>query len=364
MNLIQLVPRLPPRIDGIGDYSLVLAESLRHKYELETTFVVGDPEYDGPEELNGFRVLSVKARDHNSLYNALAKARAAASEPSKLLVQFAPYGYQIRGYPRWILKALERWSIEFPDTLHVMYHELETKHRYPWSSAFWVPPLQRALIQKLGQLSSFRFTNTDPHQRKLESSGTGDVILIPNFSTVGEPQNNTLQINRLKQIIIFGRSWQRQLSYREGKKSLRRVCEIIGAETVVDIGDPISGDTRSEIDGIPIVRYGRLDGREVSCLMDISIATFLYYPVDQLTKSSVFASSCAHGTIPFVLDDHSKCDMSKMLSENQDVVLVSTDGWNSRIPDLQQLSNSVFNRYRARSSIAAAAKLFQKFAQI
>jgi hypothetical protein len=37
----QIIPRLPPAIDGVGDYALSLARQLRHDYDIDTHFIIG-----------------------------------------------------------------------------------------------------------------------------------------------------------------------------------------------------------------------------------------------------------------------------------------------------------------------------------
>jgi hypothetical protein len=40
-KIYQIVPRLHPRIDGVGDYALSLARQLRHDYGIDTHFIIG-----------------------------------------------------------------------------------------------------------------------------------------------------------------------------------------------------------------------------------------------------------------------------------------------------------------------------------
>jgi hypothetical protein len=54
MNILQIVPRLPPAIDGVGDYALNLARQLRQDFSIHTHFLVCDPNWNGKTELEGF----------------------------------------------------------------------------------------------------------------------------------------------------------------------------------------------------------------------------------------------------------------------------------------------------------------------
>jgi hypothetical protein len=53
-TIYQIVPRLPPLIDGVGDYSLQLARTLRENHNIDSKFIIGDPSWLGPTELEGF----------------------------------------------------------------------------------------------------------------------------------------------------------------------------------------------------------------------------------------------------------------------------------------------------------------------
>lgn len=47
IKIIQIVPQLPPAINGLGDYALNLARQLRQDFAIETHFVVGDHSWTG-----------------------------------------------------------------------------------------------------------------------------------------------------------------------------------------------------------------------------------------------------------------------------------------------------------------------------
>ena len=46
--MIQIVPALPPSTNGLGDYALEVAGAMRSEFGLDTGFVVGNPEWQGP----------------------------------------------------------------------------------------------------------------------------------------------------------------------------------------------------------------------------------------------------------------------------------------------------------------------------
>ena len=56
MNLTAIIPRLPPVVDGIGDYALCLARLLRDNVGIATRFIVTDPAWIGTGNVEGFEV--------------------------------------------------------------------------------------------------------------------------------------------------------------------------------------------------------------------------------------------------------------------------------------------------------------------
>jgi hypothetical protein len=353
-SLIQLVPGLPPRIDGIGDYALELARRLRQNYNINTAFIVGDPDWIGGE-IDGFCVTKVSQRNPAELLAAVDRCEQdLQSEAVPLLVQFAPYGYQKRGYPLWLQHALAHYAKLKPNLLNFAHHELEVHCRRPWSSAFWVSPFQKNLIKHLVKLGNFQYTNAEESRYKLERWGSGRISLLPNFSTIGEPAANPEYSRRQKHIIVFGRGAQRQWTYLRGREMLQAACKLVGAEKIVDIGPPIPGDNTSAVGDVPILRCGRLEGEEVSQWMGSSLATFTYYPIPLLTKSSIHAVSCAHGTIPFIFDDQTLELSCPGLINGEDYIALRSDRQKVALPPLNELSEKVFTNYQTRNSLMAA----------
>jgi hypothetical protein len=357
MNLIQIVPGLLPKFDGIGDYAMQIARRLRENHGIHTSFIVADPAWNGGE-VEGFFATKIGGRTCGGLLDAMARCERVAGEISiPALLHFSPYGYQIRGYPLWLQRSLDEWGRLRPNTLNIVFHELDVHCSRPWSSAFWVAPLQRNLIKHVARTTGFKYTNTEQHRRQLENTGSGRMTLIHNISTIGEPSVLPPFLERRNDVIVFGRSAQRKANYDRGSDALSSLCRRIGAERIIDIGDPIAGDTTTHVDGVPIVRCGRLEMEEISGWMSTSVASFIAYPVPLLTKSSVYAVSCAHGTIPFVFDNQKKELSCPGLMPGEDYVTLTRHGATAVLPRLELLSAKVFSNYQARSSTAAAGKI-------
>ena len=67
------VPRLPPAIDGVGDYALNLARQLRKDFNIQTHFIVGNSTWKCAENLRSSKLIFQEAipknyyQDHNIL---------------------------------------------------------------------------------------------------------------------------------------------------------------------------------------------------------------------------------------------------------------------------------------------------------
>ncbi len=355
MRLIQIVPKLPPRIDGIGDHALRLAERLRERHRIETSFLVCDPTWKGPSEITGFPIMQLHARNGEVLARVIQEiATTAPHEPSAILLQFAPYGYAAKGYPSWIIDGIRRILSAGHGPVITMFHELDVGKRKPWTSAFWIAPLQRLLLQKLARLSDGRVTNTEFHRTKLKKWGINNVSLLPSFSTIGEPSVNIDFEHRERQLIVFGRPWQRMHTYSVGQPFLRKIKDLVNFERIVDIGDPIQGDNPEELEGIPVIRYGSLPSSEVSELMRSSVASLLAYPVPLLSKSSIYGAICAHGTLPFIISDPLPENEENELEADIDYIPAQATFDALPYQDISQFSNHVFERYQSRNSASAA----------
>src|SRR2546429_1310848 len=157
--LVQIVPRLPPATDGLGDYALNLARELHVNFGIESRFIVCDPTWIGKDEVEGFSTHQLKDCSADSLKSILLNLKPF----SAVLLHYVGYGYARRGAPVWLVNGLGRWSKYRSDTrLLMMFHEISASGPF-WTSAFWLSPLQRHLAARLAQLSDGCLTNMQIH---------------------------------------------------------------------------------------------------------------------------------------------------------------------------------------------------------
>ncbi len=303
MPVISIIPRLPPAIDGVGDYALNLALQLRKDFSIETHFLVGDPTWTGAKQIEGFQIAQVKSCFASSLLSLLPCDR---QNPTPVLLHYVNYGYAKRGCPVWLVDGLQRWQATSVNRFLVtMFHEIYASGP-PWASSFWLSPLQRNLATRLAQISDRCLTSTQDYAKLLYELSLGKQTQIPTlpvFSNIGEPEQVPPLAERHRRVVVFGSPSNRLRVYRESLAELDLTCQLLGIEEIWDVG-PSASLTLSTVNGVPIVKLGSRSAVEISNFLLNSLVGFFDYPSNYLTKSTylakstIFAAYGAHGVLP------------------------------------------------------------------
>lgn len=302
MKIIHIVPRLPPMIDGVGDFALLLSNQLKIKHKINSTFIVGDPLWKAEGDLKGCEIKKIELRTANSIFNQLIQY--TFNSPKIVLLHFVNYGYEKRGCPFWLIDGLKKWKNEEPNsTLIIMFHETYAKGGYrPWTSVFYLWYFQKHLAKRLVDLGDILYTNEQQKSnilKTLSEKKNREIIVKPVFSTIGEPLTNPNLGNRKKILIIFGSRAIRTRVYKESVENLNKVCSVLQIEKIIDIGPRIDlSITNINLPKIEI--KGTLDSKEISLLMLTSYAGYMYYDPSILGRSTIFAAYASHGLVPVV----------------------------------------------------------------
>jgi hypothetical protein len=293
---VQIVPRLPPAVDGLGDYALCLARQLRDDHEIESSFIVGDPSWEGGGGVEGFSGGRLSDRSAAALAGSLG-----SDDTRAVLLHYVGYGYAKRGAPFWLIRGLERWrGNNSRARLLTIFHEIAASGP-PWTSAFWLSPLQRRLAARLVRLSDTCVTSKQSYAEILQSlsSDRGSIWRpLPVFSTIGEPKTPLpLLRHRRRRLVVFGGAANKARVYARSLPAIERSCGALAIDEIVDIGPP-SGRAASSVAGVPVIEMGRLPAAEISALLSESLAGFFNYNTAYLAKSSIFAAYCSHRLLP------------------------------------------------------------------
>ncbi|MBP0016509.1 MAG: glycosyltransferase family 1 protein [Cyanobacteria bacterium SBLK] len=327
--ILQIVPTLPPNVDGLADYAFNLAKQLRQDFQILTHFIVGNPQWSGAREIDGFPVTQLEKRSPQSLVSQLDRNLP-------IFLNYEGYGYAKRGYPRWLSQGLEQWKKISQKPLITMFHEV---YPYdcgpPWTSSFWLSPLQRKLAAKLLQISDRAITSKQSYAdllQQLSSKQYRDLLVLPVFCSIGEPKEILPLKQRQRRMIIFGHYNSRALVYRNNLTALESICRVLEIEEIYDIGVP-TGLQLPRVNNTIVTEMGVTPASEISQLMLDSIAGFLsFIPPEYLAKSTVFASYCAHGLIPILTAsspptaDGLECDLHYYSTERNVSVLTFERG--------------------------------------
>ncbi len=213
-------------------------------------------------------------------------------------MQMSGYGYHNRGAPLWLLRELEKRRKDIK-IFGVFFHELFA-FGPPWTSAFWLSPMQRYICRQLAELSDFWMTSREGSSHWLRRNVADKPhAVMPIFSTIGEPTQ--IRQMRLPRIVVFGSADLRRLTYEAAGDRLFLWARRWGLE-IHDIGAPIKDSHLAktmELNGV--VQHGRLEDGSITDLMGNAQFGLLAYPVAYVAKSSVFAAYCTNGVCPILL---------------------------------------------------------------
>jgi hypothetical protein len=310
-TVITIVPRLPPAVDGVGDFSTVLAEQLHRDFGIQTQFVVADPNWSAVPGLSRWKTWQVSDRTAASLLQILQQVKQGLDERSKtpplvtLLLHYVGHGYARRGTPVWLVQGLTRWRLASPNLrLVTMFHELYGSGPI-WSSGFWTAPLQKQLTTRLTQLSDRCLTSRSGYADEICRLSQGrqtQVSVIPIFSNMGEPSEPPSLQQRQPRLIVFGSAGCRTRVYQRSLHLLLQTCRQLNLTEILDIGPaltiqlpPAIGDADF---AVPIQSLGIQPADKVSQLLLDSRVGFFDYPVAFLEKSSIFAAYTSHRILP------------------------------------------------------------------
>jgi hypothetical protein len=218
-----------------------------------------------------------------------------------IFLQYVGYGYAKRGCPEWLVQGLYQWKTNNPvQKILTMFHEVYGSGP-PWTSSFWLGPLQKKLVYQLVKISDQCITSNQYYAdliQRIIGRKLPNITVIPIFSNIGEPKHILPLSERSKRIVVFGHRNSRSQVYQKCQSALETVCSQLNIEEIYDIGVPTGLDL-SSINGIPILQKGITEATEISQILQDSIVGFLNFPLPKyLAKSGVFSAFCSHGVIP------------------------------------------------------------------
>lgn len=354
MSVIQIVPKISPAIDGVGDYALNLARQIRKDFNIQTHFIVGNPTWIGPGEIEGFAINQVSASSDDALLTLLSEIR-----PCTILLHYVGYGYAQRGCPIWLVDGLQRWKALSPQHSQVtMFHEVYASGP-PWTSAFWLSTRQKNLAARLAQMSDNLITSKQFYAEILTNLSKGkhtEIPALPVFSNIGEPDKLSSLSERQKRLVIFGGVANRGKVYRDSRSIIESVCHKLGIQEIWDVGTS-TGLGISSIGQVPVLEVGQQPAKKISEILADSIAGFMDYNPDFLGKSTIFASYCAHQLIP--INANSSTSVIDGIEPGKHYWAPQKSELGNEV-EMQGIANNAYSWYQTHN-LSIQAKTFTKY---
>jgi hypothetical protein len=348
-TVVMIVPLLPPAIDGVGDYALVVANQMRQHYGVDTHFLVTTPLWNGANVIDGFQVSKLSKHSGAELCELLCTS-------GTVILHYANYAFARWGCPHWLVMGLRAWKKNNTQAILItMFHEIyQNVAGAPWKHSFWVIPYQKHIASDLLELSGAAITNNQDYLQKLQNlfrSKTIPLKFLAVNSGIGEPKNIPLLSQRKKQIVVFGQG-RRFASYRYSAHLIEIICKQFSIEKIIDIG-PQTNQSLPPLSR-PVIQLGEISSSRVSEILLESVVGFINYSNDPLLKSGVFAAYCAHGVLPIThMAKVSQVDGLKHMFN-----YLSFDEENIEIHDstdcYQGISNNAYKWYQRHTSLEHA----------
>ena len=347
-RILQIVPRIFPDVDGVGDYALQLAHQLCDRNQILSDFLVFRPNPKLQPHVDQFPVHRLENHTVQGVLDRLPE------DVSTVLLQYSNYPY-LHGKldaPMWLvdaLKALTRKGLQ----VIAMFHELPTlRYRQIRCPNF----IQRRVSRGLAQVADVVVTNNMAFQQTLAQWTNSPVHCIPNFSTIGALEQVTHLSERKRSLIVFGSS-DRTRVYRNNTETINRICHILDINTLYDVGRPMEWDY--DLLNVDVVRTGFLPATEVSQLLAESLAGIFDYRrfPQNLAKSTVYAAYCSHGLLPICNGSGLK-PQDKIMANHHYVVTSSLQEF-AQPSSLQAIAENAYTHYQTRTLAQSAAKFAQ-----
>lgn len=289
-GLAQVVPALPPAVNGLGDYAAALAQALEADATRLGFIVAGRVAKPGRHDA----AYPTPRREPAALVEAADGTRAEC-----LVVHFVGYAYARWGLCFWLAEGLARWRVAHRQRrLVTIFHELYATGPV-WRTSFWTAVPQRRIARRIAAISDAMVATSHVSAARLQAwQPDKRVETMPVFSNVGELEQPSPLARRAPVAVVFG-GGRRQRTWDALQASSAVVGDALlaaGVEQVLDIGPPLP-IVPNRLAGLPVNRLGALPPAELSHRLADARIGLVDYPHHVFTKSGIAAAYLAHGVL-------------------------------------------------------------------
>lgn len=218
MRLCIITPRLPPAMDGLGDYC--------HQLYSRLCLV---PAVDGPQFDFSFLVLDgvdatrqlwtdVQVEAFTSTRGHLEGA-LDRSGATTVILQYVGYGYAPDGAPRYLAKELSDWKLAHPECkIVIMFHETWATGM-PWQRVFWQTASQRKSVADLLSVCDVAVASV-----KINTDALRTITPEKDIRTIGIGSSfnaNSSALKSWRRLLVFGKPGSRRRALRNHGQLLK-----------------------------------------------------------------------------------------------------------------------------------------------
>ena len=301
-QLIQIVPRFPPALDGLGEFALHLGDALSQLNGELSNFVVWRPHESptpvitGPHRIHPLRGQSAAALE--KAVNMLLQPRKTTT----ILLHYTSYSYSKEGLPVWLPGVLRRLKA-LDCRLVTFFHELYATGRFPdktWMGSW----LQKSIFQQILSLSDATITSNTGYFEEIKKNSSKPMLLTGIGSNVGEPAAPIPWAGRKRRLVMFGLPATRARLYQQHLADLKTLSSQLAIDEIADVGSAEGVTTtldevRNQF-GPMFHSYGIQPAGRISEILANSLAGAVNYRYYQRFKSGVVAAYQAHA-LPAIL---------------------------------------------------------------
>lgn len=310
---LHIVPSIPPAFNGLGDYCYQLWKhwpSPRPEWHVAAAVVPEGAKEAWPEiQIHGFE------HSDQGLFETLQQSKAET-----VVLHYVGYGYERRGAPGWLPKALADWKEASGGKLVVMFHELYATGP-PWKSEFWFCLPQKRIASQLAKLADRWITSCPRYVRVLcdilgAEASTGEMIPVGSNIEPIQAQDEDRpwppETGGKIKIAVFGMPLTRVRALRAHTGLLRSLLERNLIEEVLLIGKSdksgtVADETKQFINssGMPSLFVEALDlpVEEVSRTLLACHIGLVQNSFEILYKSTAYSAFATHGVLPIIPSD-------------------------------------------------------------
>jgi len=292
-RLLQILPRLPPAVCGVGDYALNLASALKRHHQVKTQFLCAGTASPEPAPELPFPSERLPSLTASSLSKWLIHHH---TEFDAVLLHVSIYGYHKRALPFWLDRGLAQAQIGFAGSpLISMFHELYASGP-PTSSAFWLRPFQKAVVRRIARRSTHLRTNRAQYAdwlSDLSGHPRSSIQVLPVFSNLGEPSAVSNVSSRPPAMAMYTWGIHDGRTLPHAVDAAAALCRRFNLTTLHLIGR--GSDQIPPLNGINLKPYGYLPASSISEILSQSQMAYCPYNPEYLGKSTLLSSFAAHG---------------------------------------------------------------------